>query len=248
MAIAFVQQLLTAQNKVASTSLVMSGTKTVTVGNYIIVTLASDPVPSAGACTDNLGNTYTRYGSSFQGSGTSGIQTYQFHAPITTGGALTTITTSWTGSTTAKAAVSCEYSGLSSTVPSVQASSGTGTAATYGIAANATAGNAGIFGVAVEATGAITAATSGTPSTTTNVRMTATTTGSGAATNIAVAIVDVVPPTTVTYVTADSFATVPTGLWAFARYWNWTAAPVTATARPRNIHLPNPMISPSFIR
>jgi len=107
---AFVQALLTGQSKTAGTSLVLSGSKTVTAGNTIFVAFASDDVGSGYSVADNLGNTYSVVEGPTVQSGA--VKTTLWRAPITTGGTLTTITVSWTTNATAKAAVSGEFSGV----------------------------------------------------------------------------------------------------------------------------------------
>lgn len=106
MASAFVKSLFNNQNKIASTSIALTGSLSVAVGNVIFVGLAIDDTASAFTCTDNLGNTYTV---DIEG-GFGGVKSVIYRAPITTGGTLTTITPAWTTSTTAKAARSFEAS------------------------------------------------------------------------------------------------------------------------------------------
>lgn len=102
----FSQTLFTGQNKTAATSIAITGSKTVTVGNLIAVAFGCDDVGSAFGCTDNLGNTYT-----LQNTGTAAGsgKAMLFTAPVTAGGTLTTITVAWTTNVTAKAAVSAEF-------------------------------------------------------------------------------------------------------------------------------------------
>jgi hypothetical protein len=112
-AAAFVQALFTGQSKTAGTSLAITGSLTVTSGNFLAVAFASDDVGSGYSVTDNLGNTYTQAGSTITQAGS--VKTMLFVAPVTTGGTLTTQTVSWTTNATAKAAVSGEFSGLGTT-------------------------------------------------------------------------------------------------------------------------------------
>lgn len=109
---AFVQTLLTGQSKTADTSFVLSGSKVVTAGNYIFLAFASDNTAFALSVADNLGNMYQDVK---QQENAAGVLTTLWLAGLTqqlVGGTLTSITVSWTGSTTAKAGVSAEFSGL----------------------------------------------------------------------------------------------------------------------------------------
>src|SRR5206468_2315449 len=76
----------------------------VPIGNTIIVTVAMDPNSGAVTVTDTKGNIYTKDADVTNGSGTSGVRTLVFSAPVTT--ALTTsdkVTVNFATSTTAKA-------------------------------------------------------------------------------------------------------------------------------------------------
>jgi len=103
----FVQALFTGQSKAPATSLAITGSLTVTVGNFIVVAFGADDVGSAFGCTDNLTNTYTLQKTQVNAGQCKALL---FAAPITTGGTLTTITVSWTTNVTAKAAASAEFS------------------------------------------------------------------------------------------------------------------------------------------
>ena len=133
---AFVQNLLTGQSKTAGTSLGITGSATITLGNTLIIAFTIDDVGSGFGATDNLGNTYT-----LQKTTTSvgNIKTLIFSAPVTVAGTLTTQTISWTTSATAKAGVSAEFSNVG-TVRLTGGSDGTGTTAniSINIAANDT--------------------------------------------------------------------------------------------------------------
>src|SRR5689334_19633406 len=106
----------------------------VAAGNTIIVTFAMDagPTPVAGdvTCADNgvPANTYTKNADVRNGTGTSGVRTVVFSAPVTTAlAAGKTITVSFP-STTAKAVSVNEFSRLVAPTPADQ--SGTATGAT----------------------------------------------------------------------------------------------------------------------
>lgn len=109
MAAALVQALFTGASKTKGTSLVISGSKTITAGNLLMVGFACDDVGTAFGCVDNLGNTYTLQTTIAL---TGSVKTMIFTAPVTSAGTLTSQTISWTTDATAKAAQSAEYSGL----------------------------------------------------------------------------------------------------------------------------------------
>lgn len=110
---AFVQALLTGQSKVAGTSLVLTGSKTVTDGNFIFVAFANDPGATTGFdIQDNLGNIYLPVATN---QNPAGVETKLYVAgrvESLLGGTLTSITCSWIFDVTAKAAVSGEFAGL----------------------------------------------------------------------------------------------------------------------------------------
>lgn len=128
MAAAFVQHLGAADFGSASTTTVLSISKTVTLGGFISVGLylygAAGTAPSA---TDNLGNTYTFQEQVSTGSNNNAAL---LTAPVTTGGTLTTITVTH-ASRTFRAIMAAEYSGVGSLSTLGGGSSGTGTTATW---------------------------------------------------------------------------------------------------------------------
>lgn len=111
MAIAFVQSLLQGSSKTSGTSLVLSGSKTITTGNTIFVAQASDDSAGTYSVTDNLGNTYSLVGSQ---SNAGAVAVRLWRSDVTTGGTLTTITLSHP-TTTARAAIAVEFSGCGAT-------------------------------------------------------------------------------------------------------------------------------------
>jgi hypothetical protein len=112
MAASFDQLLGTSQSKTAGASLVISpSSKTVTVGRTVFVAFASDDIGSSYSIIDNLGNTYSLINEVISAGA---VKTQLWSAPVTVGGAITSITTGWTTNATAKAAVAGEFSNFGS--------------------------------------------------------------------------------------------------------------------------------------
>jgi hypothetical protein len=113
LAIALVQGLLSGTIKTASTTLTISGSKTVTTGNTIYVAFfGSGANTGTVSASDNLGNTYSTIAS---GVNTSlSVTTVLLGGTVVTGGTLTSITTSGP-SYNAAAALSAEFSGTGAT-------------------------------------------------------------------------------------------------------------------------------------
>ena len=116
----------TAGDKAASTSISFQPTAAVSVGNTILLSFAMDPTAGAVTATDTQGNAYTSDADIANGSGTDGVRTVVFSAPILN--ALTTsdtITVSFPN-TTAKALSGFVVSGLLLSSPVDRTSTGTG--------------------------------------------------------------------------------------------------------------------------
>jgi hypothetical protein len=122
MAIAFVQSLFTGVNKSASTTLPITGSATVTVGNTIFIAFAALGNRTGITCTDNLGNTYAEV---VRTNNASAVTTSLLQATVTNGGTLTTQTISHPN-TNAKEAISVELSGVgTATATGTHAANGT---------------------------------------------------------------------------------------------------------------------------
>jgi hypothetical protein len=78
----------TQNNEAASTSITVPLTQPVAVGNTVLVTVAMDPTAGAVSATDSKGNAYQLDADVTNGSGTEGVRTLVFSAPVTA--ALTT--------------------------------------------------------------------------------------------------------------------------------------------------------------
>ena len=87
-AIALVKNLGTNGNTTSGKTLAINPSSTVAVGDTVIVTFAMDPDSGTVSCADSKGNTYSKDADKTNGSGTSGVRTVIFSAPVTT--ALTT--------------------------------------------------------------------------------------------------------------------------------------------------------------
>ena len=108
-------------------TIVLTVSKTVTVGNTIVVGgawNATDVVTTT--CTDNLGNTYTRIEKTI-----AFHSTVLFVAPVTTGGSLTTVTIAIGGYATLRTIIAAEYSGVGAFSVAGAGSTGTGTTGTW---------------------------------------------------------------------------------------------------------------------
>jgi hypothetical protein len=126
MAVAFVQFLGAVDSGTLGTSLVLSISKTVTVGNTIIVGGAYFAAPGAHSMTDNLGNVYTAR--AIGGDGTHVI--VLFSAPVTVGGTLTTVTLTHP-SATFRGVSAAEFSGVGDFNADPGATAGVSTTATW---------------------------------------------------------------------------------------------------------------------
>ena len=82
--IAFVQSLGTNASQSSGTSIAVTLTAAVAAGDTVIVTFAMDPATGTVTCADTKGNTYTADADVTNGSGTSGVRTIVFSAPVTT--------------------------------------------------------------------------------------------------------------------------------------------------------------------
>lgn len=111
MAIAFVQSLLQGSSKTSGTSLVLSGSKTLTVGNTVYVAFAMPGGTGTVSCADNLGNTYTP---SVRIDASLNVSAMIYRCDVTTGGTLTSQTVTHPSSTP-RAAISTEFSGVGTT-------------------------------------------------------------------------------------------------------------------------------------
>lgn len=187
---AFVQALFSGQSKTTGTTLVLSGSKTIVLGNEIFVAFASDPAAGTFSCADNLGNTYAVANSAVQGSGTTGVATRLFKADVTNPGTLTSITVTHP-SMAARAGMAGEFSGvgtLRTTGTHIGTALGVGNAYPGGSGGTTTASIAGDLWIgAVGVESAINALTGVAP--TLKVATEIATAGSGAATNIEAVLV-----------------------------------------------------------
>ena len=226
----FVQDLFTGQGKAAGTVLAISGSLTVTAGNYIYVAFASDDGGSGFGITDNLGNTY---GLVKEQINTGNVKTQLWRAPITTGGTLTTITVTWTTDVSAKAAAAGEYADIG-TERLTDGVSANGSNATMIQSNTFFSGELWIGAIGSEGPEhATTDSSMGTPSQTIDVRLGSNTTGGGAASNIGCSLVHAL-------IGADSSAngTMLVGLGATRDYagagaiYNTAAAPTFAPPPP----------------
>lgn len=109
-----VQTLLRAQQLIINNGIVISGSKTVTLGNTIVVASTCGSVGGLYTAADNLGNTYIRIGE-VTGNTTSGEADMTLGvlvAEVTNPGTLTAISISWTNlTTTRQSALSVEFEG-----------------------------------------------------------------------------------------------------------------------------------------
>lgn len=127
---ALVQALLHNATGGFISSVTATGTKTVTVGNYIYV-LVGTPDPANGVgVTDNLGNVYSSLYEYETPIGSGSNQQLAFlRAPVTVGGTLTSIMAGWGGIVTGGSICSAEFSDASGT-PGGTAEGASGSAVT----------------------------------------------------------------------------------------------------------------------
>ena len=133
MAVAFVAQIGTAQDKVASMSQVITTTAAAAAGSLVVLAIALDPTSVGLTITisDSAGgNTWTLAGNVTNGSGTAGVRSHIFASKLTNGIANGgTITFSFNTNVTAKASVALNYSGADN-AEDVAAGTGTGNSTT----------------------------------------------------------------------------------------------------------------------
>lgn len=129
MAAAFVQHIGELEfSASASTTSALSVSKTVTVGNLLVVAICYyGALGSNESATDNLGNTYTFR--EHAGNGTT-TNTAILTAPVTTGGTLTTITVTHS-SRQYRTVMAAEFSGVGAFSVAGAGTSGTGTTSTW---------------------------------------------------------------------------------------------------------------------
>ena len=206
MAVAFVQVLAEGQEKVNDATLTLSaiGSPSVTVGNKIFVALCTDAQAgtNVSTITDNLGNAYEESSASRQ---LTDFIVMCWFAPITVGGALTSISVTLTNSNTAKAGVAGEYSGVG-TWASIEDAE-TFSASTTVQATNSGSANydlkegqllVGVLGTEGPGTDTYTGDASGSPSRTTTLRREIGTTGGGPTSNVRVALADIIADANIT--------------------------------------------------
>src|SRR5439155_25771481 len=116
----------TASNTTGTATLTLSPV-TVATGNTIFATIAMDPQTSTVTVTDTAGNTYTKTADKTNGSGTTGVRTLVFSAPVTTALSAGTITVTF-GATipAAKSATFFSFNGLVSPSPQDKSMTATG--------------------------------------------------------------------------------------------------------------------------
>jgi hypothetical protein len=190
MAAALAQALGSNQSKTAGTSLAISLSKVVTTGNVIVLAFGSDDVGTAHSVSAT-GATVSW--SKIEETINAGACKAQFWVgTITAGGTLTQIQISWTTNVTAKAMVASEWSGVGA-LSVAGAGSTSATSSCTAVSSKTIPANGAAFGACVyEDTNnnAITGGnSSGTPSTTSTLDAQNGTTGGGASSNIAVALV-----------------------------------------------------------
>jgi cysteine-rich repeat protein len=126
-AIALVKSVGTAGNRTTSTSTsVAVPAAGVAAGGTLLVTLALDPASGAVSCADAAGNVYAKDLDVTNGSGTTGVRSVVFSAPVGSAlaaGALITVTHP---SVAAKALSVSEFSGLSASGPLDRSATATG--------------------------------------------------------------------------------------------------------------------------
>src|SRR6266478_1395714 len=134
-AAAFVKNIGTNANESSGTSIAVTvPAGGVAVNDTIIVTLAMDPAADStdplhpAGVTDTMGNTYTKDADVTNGSGTSGVRTVVFSAPVGTALVSGNTITVTHPSATAKAVSVNEFSGLLTSSPTDQSGTATGTA------------------------------------------------------------------------------------------------------------------------
>lgn len=125
---AYVQSIGSNSTTSTVTSLVISTSKTVTVGNTIIVIFASYNTTAPTSVVDNLGNTYSEI--SYKSYTSPTFNERMYAAPITTGGTLTSLTANFS-SRSYVSIVADEFSGLSASSTDGGNSSGSSATATW---------------------------------------------------------------------------------------------------------------------
>ena len=129
-AAAFVQTVGTNFNETSGTTLIVTSGVTTTVGNTIIVTFAMDPASGTVSCVDSKGNTYAQDADIANGSGTSGVRTVVFSAPIGTALVSGDTITVTLPTAVAKAMSVNEFSGLVTSSPTDQSGTAIGNSTT----------------------------------------------------------------------------------------------------------------------
>ena len=127
--IAFVQSLGTNASQSSGTSIAVTLTAAVAAGDTVIVTFAMDPATGTVTCADTKGNTYTADADVTNGSGTSGVRTIVFSAPVTTALVSGNTITVTHPTATARALSVNEFSGLATTAAFDKKASATNTVA-----------------------------------------------------------------------------------------------------------------------
>ena len=111
----------------AALTTVWSGSKTITVGNSILVATAC-AADGTESVTDNLGNTYTRDATYYFSGDTNTVSVWR--APITAGGTLTTVTHNHPANNYNSMAIA-EFSGVGTLSTADNANTGSGTTGTW---------------------------------------------------------------------------------------------------------------------
>ena len=127
--IAFVQSLGTNASQSSGTSIAVTLTAAVAAGDTVIVAFAMDPATGTVTCADTKGNTYTADADVTNGSGTSGVRTIVFSAPVTTALVSGNTITVTHPTATARALSVNEFSGLATTAAFDKKASATNTVA-----------------------------------------------------------------------------------------------------------------------
>ena len=136
----------------AGTTLAVTVTGAVPVGNTVIVSFAMDPTTGTVSCTDLQGNTYVQDVNIQNGSAGSGVRTVLFSSAVTTALASGNTITITHPSVTARAASVSVFSGVLGAGRLDRTATGTGSSATPATAATAATNQAdelliGTFGV-----------------------------------------------------------------------------------------------------
>jgi len=110
MTIAFVQGLLSGTNKATASTLTVTGSKSLTVGNMVFIGYAHRATGTITySAADDLGNSYPTISSS---AVNNAVSTVLLGGIVTVGGTVTSINIDSTVSYTAAAAISVEFSGV----------------------------------------------------------------------------------------------------------------------------------------